>query len=389
MEFIQPPLMFLFVALLPCVVQSQSLTDAKTLQTNLFSGYKKGVRPALNQSEPLNIGVFFFLSSLNSFSEVDETLSLTAGIGLNWTDASLNWNPSSYGNLYTTIIDPVEIWTPPIFLVNRVDALESIGSDTKFYTTLVYSGQVIYVPGGIMNAKCPTDISKFPFDTQTCALFIVPWGITMEHLTFTPLFDKAQLDFFTPHSDWTLQEYSTSVINLNGYSTFKVHFTMKRHPLYFGVMILLPTLLFSLLNPLVFLLPVESGERVSLSMTILLSYAIFLTLVSNSIPKTSNPMCTLLIVMIVIIALSGVIVIGAIITAKYFHQDSDVKTGVLMNYIASRILKKRGNKVVPLEDKEEALTGKDFSCVLDYLFLSGTYLAIALTILGYFLYVSI
>jgi hypothetical protein len=71
-------------------------------------------------------------------------------------------------------------------------------------------------------------------------------------------------------------------------------------------------------------------------------------------------------------------------TAKYFHQDSDVKTGVLMNYIASRILKKRGNKVMPLEDKEETLTGKDFSCVLDYLFLRGTYLAIALTILGYF-----
>jgi hypothetical protein len=389
MEFIQPPLMFLFIALLPCVVQSQSLTDAKTLQTDLFTGYKKGVRPVLNQSVPLNIGINFVLSSFNSFSEVDETLSLTAGLGLNWTDASLNWNPSSYGNLYTTIIDPVEIWTPPIFLVNRVDALESIGSDTKFYTTLVYSGQVIYAPGGIMNAKCPTDISKFPFDTQTCALFIVPWGITMEHLTFTPLSDKAQLGFFTPHSDWTLQGYSTTVINMNGYSTFKVDFTMKRHPLYFSVMILLPTLLFSLLNPLVFLLPVESGERVSLSMTILLSYAIFLTLVSNSIPKTSNPMCTLLIVMIVIISLSGVIVIGAIITAKYFHQDSDVKTGVLMNYIASRILKKRGNKVMPLEDKEETLTGKDFSCVLDYLFLRGTYLVIALTILGYFLYVAI
>jgi hypothetical protein len=80
----------------------------------------------------------------------------------------------------------------------------------------------------------------------------------------------------------------------------------------------------------------------------------------------------------IIISLSGVIVIGAIITAKYFHQDSDVKTGVLMNYIASRILKKRGNKVMPLEDKEETLTGKDFSCVLDYLFLRGTYLAIAL-----------
>jgi hypothetical protein len=44
-------------------------------------------------------------------------------------------------------------------------------------------------------------------------------------------------------------------------------------------------------------------------MTILLSYAIFLTLVSSSIPASSNPMCALLIVMIIIIVVSGIIVV--------------------------------------------------------------------------------
>jgi hypothetical protein len=46
--------------------------------------------------------------------------------------------------------------------------------------------------------------------------------------------------------------------------------------MYYGVMVIAPTVLFALLNPLVFLLPVESGERVGLAMTILLSYALFL-----------------------------------------------------------------------------------------------------------------
>ena len=74
-----------------------------------------------------------------------------------------------------------------------------------------------------------------------------------------------------------------------------------------------------LLNPLVFLLSVESGERVSLSMTILLSYAIFLTLVLSSIPASSNSMCALLIVMIIIIVVSGIIVFGVII-AEIFQR---------------------------------------------------------------------
>jgi hypothetical protein len=55
--------------------------------------------------------------------------------------------------------------------------------------------------------------------------------------------------------------------------------------------------LFVALNPLVFLLPVESGERIGLSMTILLSYTIFLTLISDAIPASSNPMSITLIVM--------------------------------------------------------------------------------------------
>jgi hypothetical protein len=65
-------------------------------------------------------------------------------------------------------------------------------------------------------------------------------------------------------------------------STDFYHFKLKikRRALYYGVMIIAPTVLFALMNPLVFLLPIESGERVSLAMTILLSYAIFLTLMS-------------------------------------------------------------------------------------------------------------
>jgi hypothetical protein len=63
-------------------------------------------------------------------------------------------------------------------------------------------------------------------------------------------------------------------------SRYDIYLTAKRESLYYTVMVVWPTILFGVLNPLVFLLPVESGERIGLSMTIMLSYAIFLTLVS-------------------------------------------------------------------------------------------------------------
>jgi hypothetical protein len=77
---------------------------------------------------------------------------------------------------------------------------------------------------------------------------------------------------------------------------------------------------------------------VGLAMTILLSYAIFLTLVSSSIPVSSNPMCALLIVMIIFIVVSGIIVFGVIITVKYYNEEDVDRIGPALCGIHIRIV---------------------------------------------------
>jgi hypothetical protein len=79
-------------------------------------------------------------------------------------------------------------------------------------------------------------------------------------LNFTSVAANAKLDYFSPNSDWTLQEHSTNVEEWHSQSVFKVTLQVKRQPLYYTVMVVIPTLLFAVLDPLVFLLPVESGE---------------------------------------------------------------------------------------------------------------------------------
>jgi hypothetical protein len=76
----------------------------------------------------------------------------------------------------------------------------------------------------------------------------------------------SRFNYFYPHSEWTLLECSTETIEDIYMNSFVFNLTIKRRALYFGVMVIAPTVLFALLNPLVFLLPVESGERVSLAM---------------------------------------------------------------------------------------------------------------------------
>jgi hypothetical protein len=104
---------------------------------------------------------------------------------------------------------------------------------------------------------------------------LTAWALPNERLSLSSLYSQAELDYFHPHSDWTLLDYSTETDDEGGETNFYFELRIKRRTLYYGIMINAPTVLFALLNPLVFLLPVESGERVSLAMTIVLSYAIF------------------------------------------------------------------------------------------------------------------
>ena len=67
--------------------------------------------------------------------------------------------------------------------------------------------------------------------------------------------------------------------------TFSI--TIRRKTLFYTVNLILPTVLISFLCVLVFYLPAEAGEKVTLGISILLSLVVFLLLVSKILPPTS------------------------------------------------------------------------------------------------------
>ena len=63
---------------------------------------------------------------------------------------------------------------------------------------------------------------------------------------------------------------------------------MSFQPMFYTINIITPCLTMSLLALLVFYLPPDSGEKVSLGITVLLSFSVFLLLVAENVPKTSE-----------------------------------------------------------------------------------------------------
>ncbi|XP_049912118.1 neuronal acetylcholine receptor subunit alpha-7-like isoform X2 [Epinephelus moara] len=103
--------------------------------------------------------------------------------------------------------------------------------------------------------------------------------------------------------------------------TFTV--VMRRRTLYYGLNLLIPCVLISTLALLVFLLPADSGEKISLGITVLLSLTVFMLLVAEIMPATSDSVPLIAEYFATTMVIVGLSVIATVLVLQYHHHDPD------------------------------------------------------------------
>ena len=175
---------------------------------------------------------------------------------------------------------------------------ESNGEQYLFKTKVIVSsdGTVTWYSPSILKSSCKIDVKDFPFDTQTCKITFGSWtfhGFKLD-LHFFGGQASAELSKFTPSGEWELLSVDATR-NVIYYSccpepypdlTFNVK--VKRRTLFYVNNLIVPCVVLALLTATVFVFPPESGERVSLVMTILLGMTVFMIIFTESIPSTSE-----------------------------------------------------------------------------------------------------
>ncbi|KAK3096650.1 hypothetical protein FSP39_002085 [Pinctada imbricata] len=94
-----------------------------------------------------------------------------------------------------------------------------------------------------------------------------------------------------------------------------------------------PVIVLVILNLLVFVLPPESGERVSFSITVLLSFIVFISGITEQLPETNNPLCLFNVYLVVQLIYSALISTSVIGVAWMFHRESDLKVPIALEYM--------------------------------------------------------
>ena len=175
--------------------------------------------------------------------------------------------------------------------------------------------------GDVMSATCPLDVTYYPFDNQVCTLQMISWGYAAVQINLITPVNKIKLDYYNEHGTWELINTESLNHTLNGLPLIYLKIHMRRRSLFYTINVILPVMFMVILNILVFALPVESGERISYSITVLLALAVFMTLVGENLPKTSKPMSILGYFLLADLILSALICFFTIYGLNVYFRD--------------------------------------------------------------------
>ncbi|KAH8360043.1 hypothetical protein KR093_010254, partial [Drosophila rubida] len=279
----------------------QANPDAKRLYDDLLSNYNRLIRPVSNNTDTVLVKLGLRLSQLIDLNLKDQILTTNVWLEHEWQDHKFKWDPSEYGGVTELYVPSEHIWLPDIVLYNNADGEYVVTTMTK--AILHYTGKVVWTPPAIFKSSCEIDVRYFPFDQQTCFMKFGSWTYDGDQIDLKHINQKNDKDNkveigidlreYYPSVEWDIlgvpaerhEKYYPCCAE--PYPDIFFNITLRRKTLFYTVNLIIPCVGISYLSVLVFYLPADSGEKIALCISILLSQTMFFLLISEIIPSTS------------------------------------------------------------------------------------------------------
>ncbi|XP_033634670.1 neuronal acetylcholine receptor subunit alpha-10-like isoform X2 [Asterias rubens] len=267
-------------------------TGTYRLVTTLMQNYSKVVRPAETPDDAIVVRYGVALQQIIDMDERNQILTTNVWLRQHWTDASLRWDPADFDGISKITLPSQDIWKPDIVLYNIAD--DKFEGIMKTNAEITANGDVSWYAPAIFKSSCKINIQYFPFDEQQCKLDLGSWAFMTNQLDLLNKSASGDTANFIHNGEWTLKgmpvERELATYACCDYPYSLLHFTIiiQRRALFYVFNLLVPCMLVSALTMLSFYLPADAGEKVTLCITILLSLTVFLLLVAETMPPTSD-----------------------------------------------------------------------------------------------------
>ncbi|VBB28038.1 unnamed protein product [Acanthocheilonema viteae] len=278
-------------------LKQHGMNDEQRLFKHIVRNYDISVRPVWNAS---------------TVDERNQVLTLNVWVEQSWRDERIRWDPIEFGNISKLTVGKKYLWTPDIVLYNNARDFSRGFVDTNLH--ILSNGDRIY--------------DQSQLDVQI-----------MERYDGKNPFTR---DSFIENGEWEIVANRTRKI-LRGrqttFSTIVFELHLRRRVLYFIYNIIAPCFMLSMLTMMQFLLPCESGEKITLGLTVLLAYSVFSFNIAENMPETSEVIPLIAIYLMGIMTISGLGVCLSVIVLNMRHSaERNCRPPYWLNFIAYRIL---------------------------------------------------
>lgn len=250
--------------------------------------YNNLIRPAKNNSELVSITFQVSLAQLINVNEREQIMTTNVWLKQEWVDYRLSWDPVEFEGINKLRVNSKRIWLPDIVLYNNADGTYEV----SLYTNAIIwcNGSIYWLPPAIYKSACKIEVKHFPFDQQNCTMKFRSWTYDHTEIDMVPKSESASMDDFTPSGEWDIVSLPARK-NTNpldpAYVDVTYDFIIRRKPLFYTINLIIPCILITSLAILVFYLPSDCGEKMTLCISVLLALTVFLLLISKIVPPTS------------------------------------------------------------------------------------------------------
>nr|XP_032817612.1 neuronal acetylcholine receptor subunit alpha-2 isoform X2 [Petromyzon marinus] len=282
--------------LLGCLALCQGLHQGRChaesrLFRRLFRRYNKWSRPVANVTHVVDVKFGLSIAQLIDVDEKNQMMTTNVWLKQEWHDYKLRWEPTEYANVTSLRVPSEMIWIPDIVLYNNADGDFIVTHMTK--ANVHHNGTVRWTPPAIYKSSCSIDVTFFPFDQQNCTMKFGSWTYDKAMIDLKSMGRNVDLKDYWESGEWAIVHavgtYNTKKYDCcpQVYPDITYSFIIRRLPLFYTINLIVPCLLISCLTVLVFYLPSDCGEKITLCISVLLSLSVFLLLITEIIPSTS------------------------------------------------------------------------------------------------------
>ncbi|XP_019614323.1 PREDICTED: neuronal acetylcholine receptor subunit beta-4-like [Branchiostoma belcheri] len=274
------------------------------------------------------------------FSRLDFQAYIVNVVNLTWKDRRLIWHTGDYGGITDISIAASLLWMPSLILKTNADT--QYGGFPEVELRVDNTGAVHWTVETLTTTTCELDPYLFPQDNMTCAICWTAgenyqMGCSQPMKTDDPNFlTCTNTTEPIKYGEWG-GHVTLSADNRDACLVIE----LQRDPRYHLATTISPCIILVILMIITFLLPIEKGDRISFSVTVMLSMVVSLVVVTGFLPVNGTlPFIAILI--IVSMGMMGIFTLTTLLVLSIHNKKGTLPAWartLFLRYLAIAVFK--------------------------------------------------